>query len=359
MKISFKEDFYTYKIKVVGVGGAGGNSINRMMNVGIDGVEFIEINTDAQVLSLSKAPRKIQIGKKLTQGLGSGGDPEVGRNAIEENKDEVRNSLAKTDIVFITCGMGGGTGTGASNIVAQLAKSEGALTIGMVYAPFTFEGKVRIKNANEGIRALREEADTIIVIPNDRLLDIEGQNIPIPKAFRKADELLLEVIKGISELITKPGLINLDFADIRTIMSESGEAVLAVGKGYGQDRAIEAAESAMNCVLLGEASISGAKGILINVRGGEDLTVSELANTISRVREVASEEANIIFGALVDGDKTNEVAVTVIATGAERKWKRKGTLEHMHLPYGRKDSHEVTHEQENLEIPTFVRHKVH
>ncbi|HID93834.1 MAG TPA: cell division protein FtsZ, partial [bacterium (Candidatus Stahlbacteria)] len=265
----------------------------------------------------------------------------------------------KADIVFITCGMGGGTGTGAASVVAQLAKSEGALTIGMVYTPFTFEGKVRMRQAAEGIRALREEADTIIVIPNDRLLNIEGQNTPIPKAFRKADELLLEAIKGISELITKPGLINLDFADIRTIMSEPGEAVLAVGRGYGEDRAIEAAESAMNCVLLGEASISGAKGILINVRGGEDLGVSELANTISRIREVASEEANIIFGALVDGDKTDEVAVTVIATGVERKWRKKGAFEHMHLPYSRKDSNEVTHEHENLEIPTFVRHKVH
>jgi len=355
MRISFKEDSNPYKIKVVGVGGGGGNSINRMMDVGIDGVEFIAINTDAQVLSLSKAPYKIQIGKKLTRGLGSGGDPEVGRSAIEEDKDEVRNALAKADIVFITCGMGGGTGTGASSVVAQLAKSEGALTIGMVYAPFTFECKVRIRQAKEGICALREEADTVIVIPNDRLLNIGGQNTSIPKAFKKGDELLLEAITGISEFIIKPGLINLDFADIRAVMSEPGEAVIAVGKGYGEDRAIEAFEAAMNCILLGEASISRAKRMLINVRGDEDHIVSE---AISRIREVASEEANVIFGALVNGDKANEVAITVIATGVERKWKKKGVLEHMHLPYGRKDSNEVTHEHENLEIPTFVRHKV-
>jgi len=358
MRISFKEDPYPCKIKVVGVGGGGGNSINRMMDIGVDGVEFIAINTDAQVLSLSKAPRKIQIGKKLTKGLGSGGIPEIGRKAIEENKDEVMDALTKADIVFITCGMGGGTGTGASSVVAQLAKKEGALTIGMVYTPFTCEGKTRMRQAEEGIRALKEEADTVIVIPNDRLLNIEGQNTPIYKAFRKADELLLEAIRGIAELITKPGLINLDFADIRTVMSEPGEAVLAVGRGYGEDRAIEAAESAMNCALLGEASINGAKSILINVRGGGDLSVNELTNAISRIKEVVSEEANIILGALVNGDKSNEVAVTVIATGLERKWKNNATFaKHMRLPYDKKDSSEIIHE--NLEIPTFVRHKVH
>jgi cell division protein FtsZ len=304
-------------IKVVGVGGGGCNAVERMIKEGLQGVEFIAINTDAQALMLSNAPTRVRIGEKLTRGLGSGGNPEQGRKAAEESAEALYNVLRGSDMVFVTSGMGGGTGTGACPIVAQIAREVGALTIGVVTKPFTFEGSRRISTAEAGIEKLKDQADTLIVIPNDRLLQIVDKRATLQDSFRVADDVLRQGVQGISELITVPGLINLDFADVRTIMSEGGAALMAVGSGKGDERARMAAEQAISSQLL-DITIDGARGILFNVTGGPDLTLFEVNQAAAIIKETAHPEVNLIFGAVIDPNMGDEVRVTVIATGFER-----------------------------------------
>jgi cell division protein FtsZ len=304
-------------IKVVGVGGGGCNALDRMIEEGLQGVEFVAVNTDAQALMLSKASTRVRIGEKLTRGLGSGGNSEVGKKAADESAEELYEVLKGSDMVFITSGMGGGTGTGACPIVAQISKEVGALTIGVVTRPFTFEGARRIQNAEGGITKLKEQADTLIVIPNDRLLQIVDKRANLQDAFRIADDVLHQGVQGISELITVPGLINLDFADVRTIMSEGGAALMAVGRASGEDRAREAAEKAISSQLL-DITIDGARGILFNVTGGPDMTLFEVNQAAAIIKETAHPDVNLIFGAVVDPNMGDEVRITVIATGFER-----------------------------------------
>ena len=305
------------RIKVIGVGGGGSNAVDRMMAEGIQGVEFITINTDAQALMLSKAPTRIRLGDKLTRGLGAGGDPEIGRKSAEESADDLYAALKGSDMVFITAGMGGGTGTGAAPVVAQIAKESGALTIGVVTRPFTFEGSRRMQSAEEGINTFKEHADTLIAIPNDRLLQLADKRASLQTTFRMADEVLHQGIQGISELITIPGLINLDFADVKTIMSEGGAALMAVGVGEGDERARKAAEAAISSELL-DITIDGARGVLFNVTGGSDLTLFEVNQAAAIIRETTHPDVNMIFGAVVDPNMGDEIRVTVIATGFER-----------------------------------------
>lgn len=305
------------RIKVIGVGGGGSNAVNRMMDEGIQGVEFISVNTDAQALMLSKASTRVRLGDKLTRGLGAGGDPEIGRKAAEETADELYNVLKGSDMVFVTAGMGGGTGTGAAPVVSQIAKESGALTIGVVTRPFTFEGMKRQGSAEQGINKLKEHADTLIVIPNDRLLQLADKRASLQDSFRMADEVLHQGIQGISELITTPGLINLDFADVRTIMGEGGAALMAVGHGEGDERARKAAEQAISSQLL-DITIDGARGVLFNVTGGPNLTLFEVNQAAAIIRETAHPDVNMIFGAVIDPNMGDEVRITVIATGFER-----------------------------------------
>ncbi len=305
------------RIMVVGVGGGGCNAVNRMISEGVQGVEFVAVNTDAQHLAKSLASIRVRIGDKLTRGLGSGGKPEIGRKAAEESQQELREVLKGADMVFITAGMGGGTGTGASPIIARLAREEGALTIGVVTKPFSFEGPQRRRIAEEGIRALKEEVDTLIVIPNDRLLDVVDRNTRIQDAFRIVDDVLRQGVQGISELITVPGLINLDFADVRTIMSEGGAALMAVGEASGEDRARKAAEAAISSKLL-DVTIEGARGILLNITGGPDLTLFEVNEAAEIIRSVAHPEVNMIFGAVIDENMGDTLRITVVATGFDR-----------------------------------------
>ena len=305
------------RIKVIGVGGGGSNAVNRMMDEGIQGVEFISVNTDAQALMLSKASVRVRLGDKLTRGLGAGGDPEVGRKAAEETADELYNVLKGSDMVFVTAGMGGGTGTGAAPIVSQIAKESGALTIGVVTRPFTFEGMRRQQSAEQGITKLKEHADTLIVIPNDRLLQLADKRASLQDSFRMADEVLHQGIQGISELITTPGLINLDFADVRTIMGEGGAALMAVGKGEGDERSRKAAEQAISSQLL-DITIDGARGVLFNITGGPNLTLFEVNQAAAIIRETSHPDVNLIFGAVIDPNMGDEVRITVIATGFER-----------------------------------------
>ena len=305
------------RIKVVGVGGGGCNAVNRMIDEGLQGIEFICINTDAQALQLSKAPTRVRIGDKTTRGLGSGGNPETGQKAAEESAEELYEVLKGSDMVFVTAGLGGGSGTGAAPIIAQIAKEVGALTIGVVTRPFTFEGSRRNANAEAGANKLKEHVDTLIVIPNDRLLSIVDKRASLNDAFRKADDVLRQGIQGISELITVPGLINLDFADVRTIMSEGGAALMAVGVASGEDRARLAAEQAIASELL-DITINGARGILFNVTGGTNLTLYEVNQAAAIIRETAHPDVNLIFGAVVDPDMKDDLRITVIATGFER-----------------------------------------
>ncbi|MGB7341653.1 MAG: cell division protein FtsZ [Phototrophicaceae bacterium] len=304
-------------IKVIGVGGGGGNAVNRMINEGLGGVDFIAVNTDNQALMLSKAKTRVRIGDKLTRGLGAGGNPEIGRKAAEESQDDLYEVLRGADMVFIACGMGGGTGTGASPVVAQIAKELGALTIGVVTRPFTFEGSRRGQYASAGIENLKSQVDTLIVIPNDRLLQMADKRATLQQAFSLADDVLRQGIQGISELITVPALINLDFADVRTIMSEGGAALMAVGKATGDDRARQAAEMAINSTLL-DVTIDGARGILFNITGGTDLTLFEINEAAAIIKESAHPEVNLIFGAQVDETMGDECRITVIATGFEQ-----------------------------------------
>ncbi|GAB4434386.1 MAG: cell division protein FtsZ [Anaerolineae bacterium] len=305
------------QIKVVGVGGGGGNAVNRMIDEGMTGVEFISVNTDAQALLLSNCKTRVRIGDKLTRGLGAGGDPEVGRKAAEESADELYEVLRGADMVFVTCGMGGGTGTGAAPVIAQIARELGALTIGVMTRPFSFEGSRRSQVAEAGIEAIKGQVDTLIVIPNDRLLQIVDKRASLNEAFGSADDVLRQGIQGISELITVPGLINLDFADVRAIMAEGGAALMAVGRASGEDRARSAAESAISSNLL-DVTIDGARGILFNVTGGPDLSLFEVNEAAAMIRETAHPDVNLIFGAVIDENMGDEIRITVIATGFEQ-----------------------------------------
>ncbi len=302
------------RIRVVGVGGAGCNAVNRMVEERIFGVEFIGINTDAQALASCGASSVVRIGDKLTKGLGAGGDPTKGLRAAEESREEIMEALAGADMVFVTAGMGGGTGTGAAPVVAEVAKQVGALTIGVVTKPFGFEGSKRRMQAEEGLGRLQEKVDTLIAIPNDRLLSICEQGATVTEAFRAADEVLHQGIRGVSELITTPGLVNLDFADVRKIMSDSGPALMAVGHGKGDNRAVEAAKAAISSPLL-DVNITGARGVLLNIAGGADLGIHELNMAAQVVREVLDDDAEVIFGTVIDPDLGSEVKVTLIATG--------------------------------------------
>jgi cell division protein FtsZ len=310
------------RIRVVGVGGGGSNAVNRMIEETIQGVEFVAVNTDAQALMHCKAPRRVRMGDKRTRGLGAGGHPQIGKQAAEESTEELRSVLDGSDMVFITAGMGGGTGTGAAPVIAKIARDAGALTIGVVTKPFTFEGARRALAAEEGIEELKEQVDTLIVIPNDRLLEMADKRTSLQQSFKLADEVLRQGIQGISELITVPGLINLDFADVKTIMSVGGAALMAVGSGEGDDAAIIAAEEAINNSLL-DISIDGARGILFNITGGPDLSLHAVNQAAAIIRNTAHPDVNLIFGAVIDDQMKGRVRITVIATGFERSVPRR------------------------------------
>ncbi|MGE5484958.1 MAG: cell division protein FtsZ [Ignavibacteriales bacterium] len=334
------------KLRVVGVGGGGNNAVNRMIAAGLKGVDFISVNTDAQALALSNAMHKIQIGANLTKGLGAGANPEIGRQAAEENREEIARALEGSDMVFITAGMGGGTGTGGTPIVAEVAKEAGALTVGVVTKPFTFEGKRRMTVAEQGIDNLRQTVDTLITIPNDRLLQVVEKKTSILEAFRIADDILRQGVQGISDLIAVPGLINLDFADVRTIMMDTGSALMGIGAASGETRAVEAARAAVSSPLL-ETSIDGARGVLLNITGGPDLTLFEVNEAAEIISSVADPNANIIFGAVIDDSMKDNVRVTVIATGFDR-------------PAGARNEREFdvrSFPEDDLEIPAFLRRK--
>lgn len=336
------------KIKVIGVGGGGNNAVNRMISAKLQGVDFICVNTDAQSLQLSHAQMKIQIGNKLTKGLGAGANPEIGKKAAEESREDIVKSLKGADMVFVTAGMGGGTGTGAAPIVAEVAKEQGALTVGVVTRPFTFEGKKRAGQAEVGIEELKEKVDTLIVIPNDRLLQVADKNTSISDAFKIADDVLRQGVQGISDLIAVPGLINLDFADVKTIMSDTGSALMGIGRAKGDKRAVEAANMAISSPLL-ETSIDGARGVLLNITGGTNLGLFEVNEVAEIISSAADVEANIIFGAVIDETLEDELRVTVIATGFDERRKLEETISsEMELkPFTGDD----------LDIPAFLRRK--
>ncbi|MDP3976360.1 MAG: cell division protein FtsZ [bacterium] len=366
------------KIKVVGVGGGGGNAINRMIDSDLMNVEFIAVNTDAQALYYNNAPHKINIGKATTKGLGAGSNPDVGRRAAEESSEEIRAALEGADMVFVTAGMGGGTGSGAAPMIAEIARELGALTIAVVTRPFAFEGQRRIHQATQALEILRERVDTLITIPNDRILNIIDKKTPLTDAFTIVDDVLRQGIQGISDLITVGGLINVDFADVRTIMLNSGSALMGIGFGAGENRAVEAARAAIDSPLL-EMSIDGAKGIILNITGGNDLGMFEIDEAARVVTEYASDEAHIIFGAVVNDAYTGEIKVTVVATGFDeqeqtsrleqqrqktlagfglsRPTKRPDGLEGFGQSSKPKAERPMTQEEE-LEIPAFIRKKV-
>src|SRR5690554_383760 len=302
------------KIKVIGVGGGGSNAVNRMIEHGVQGVEFIAVNTDAQALNLSKAETKLRIGDKLTRGLGAGANPEVGKKAAEESKEAIEEALQGADMVFVTAGMGGGTGTGAAPVIAQISKELGALTVGVVTRPFLFEGRRRSTQATAGVDALKSNVDTLIVIPNDRLLEIVDKNTPMLEAFREADNVLRQGVQGISDLIAVPGLINVDFADVKTIMADKGSALMGIGVATGENRATEAAKKAISSPLL-ETSIDGAHGVLMNISGGANLSLYEVQEAAEIVTSAADQEVNVIFGSVINEELKDEIVVTVIATG--------------------------------------------
>lgn len=352
-------------IKVVGVGGGGCSAINRMIHGKLRGVQFVGINTDAQALSHCEAETKIQIGKETTRGLGSGADPDIGRRATEENKDEIYEALKGADMTFITYGAGGGTGTGGGPMVAEIARELGALTVSVVTKPFSFEGERRRKVAELGIEELRDKVDTLITIPNDRLLQVIDKKTTLYDAFMVVDDVLRQGVQGISDLITLHGLINVDFADVRTIMKDAGSALMGIGRSQGDNRAIEAARSAIDSPLL-ELSIEGAKGILFNITGGPDMTMAEIDEAAKAITEASDADANIIFGAIVDEAMSGEIKITVVATGFELERKAKGkpldtgiglpvaTFE----PLAKGEAEEKAEEPSELDVPAFIRRKL-
>lgn len=346
MMFEFVESDNGATIKVIGIGGGGGNAINNMINASLVGVDFIAANTDAQSLEVSKAHTKLQLGANITKGLGAGANPEIGRSAALEDADQIRQALDGTDMVFVTAGLGGGTGTGGAPVVAQIAKEIGALTVAVVTKPFNFEGRQRMKTADKGINELKETVDTMITIPNNRLLSLAAKKATFLEMLKKADDVLLYAVKGISDLITIPGLINLDFADVRTIMSEMGMALMGTGMSSGEDRATEAAQKAISSPLLEDVSISGAKGVLMNISSGLDLTIDEVQEASSLIQKEAHEDANIIWGTVLDQSAGDELRVTVIATGiGEVDVRPKPDLGV--IQGSRRD--------DDLEIPTFLR----
>ncbi|WP_078380977.1 cell division protein FtsZ [Sutcliffiella halmapala] len=366
-------------IKVIGVGGGGNNAVNRMIEHGVQGVEFIAVNTDAQALNLSKAEVKMQIGGKLTRGLGAGANPEVGKKAAEESKEQLEEVLKGSDMVFVTAGMGGGTGTGAAPVIAQIARDLGALTVGVVTRPFTFEGRKRATQAAGGIASMKEAVDTLIVIPNDRLLEIVDKNTPMLEAFREADNVLRQGVQGISDLIATPGLINLDFADVKTIMSNKGSALMGIGVATGENRAAEAAKKAVSSPLL-ETSIDGAQGVLMNITGGTNLSLYEVQEAADIVASASDQEVNMIFGSVINENLKDEIVVTVIATGfseAEINHTKQGArpvfgaqkspVQKREVKREEPVQQETTRQQqqsqpqpqveETLDIPTFLRNR--
>lgn len=356
------------QIRVVGVGGGGNNAVNRMIESNLNGVQFVAVNTDKQALYNSKAEYKIQIGEKLTRGLGAGANPEIGQKAAEESKDDIYQALQGADMVFVTAGMGGGTGTGAAPIVAEIAKEMGILTVGVVTKPFTFEGKRRNMHAEFGIKELKDRVDTLVTIPNDRLLEVAEKRTSIVDAFKIADDVLKQGVQGISDLITVPGLVNLDFADVKTIMFEQGLAHMGVGRASGENKAVEAAKQAIHSPLL-ETTITGAKGVLLNITGGPSLSLFEVNEASEIVTSAADEDANIIFGAVIDESLKDEVRITVIATGfdkvsiPEKSVVLSGKIDKDkdEVKTDEKSSDQDTEEREDdteeFEIPTFLRRK--
>ncbi|HNR97389.1 MAG TPA: cell division protein FtsZ [Anaerolineae bacterium] len=345
------------RILVVGVGGGGGNAVNRMIDAGLRGIEFVAVNTDAQSLLLSKAPTRLRIGDKLTRGLGSGGNPVVGAKAAEESHEELHQILEGADMVFVTAGMGGGTGTGASPIIAAQAKEAGALTVGVVTRPFSFEGTRRAKTADDGIVQLKEKAHTVIVVPNDRLLQIVDKKATIEDSFRMADDVLRQGVQGVSEVITEPGLINVDFADVRNVMSEGGSALMGIGRASGENRAAEAAKQAISSPLL-DVTIDGARGVLFNISGGSSLTLHEANEAAGIIRERVDADANIRFGAVLNEEMGDEVQITVIATGFNADG-RIQSRPFVVTPRKTLDFPVRSTDGEDLDIPSFLRRKRH
>ena len=364
-------------IKVIGVGGGGNNAVNRMIEHGVEGVEFIAVNTDAQALNLSKAETKLQIGGKLTRGLGAGANPEIGKKAAEESKEQLEEVLQGADMIFVTAGRGGGTGTGAAPVIAQISKDLGALTVGVVTRPFSFEGRRRSTQAISGIDTLKSSVDTLIVIPNDRLLEIVDKNTPMLEAFREADNVLRQGVQGISDLIAKPGLINVDFADVKTIMYDKGSALMGIGVATGENRASEAAKKAISSPLL-ETSIDGAHGILMNITGGMNLSLYEVQEAADLVTQSADNEVNVIFGSVINESLKDEIIVTVIATGfneieesANKPQRQRPSIKHQHQHQqqhaatieneqfsNQQVKEEPTYQEEDaLDIPTFLRNR--
>jgi cell division protein FtsZ len=337
------------KIKVIGIGGAGGNAVNTMISYNLKGVDFIAANTDAQALGASSSPIKIQIGAEVTKGLGAGSNPDVGRRSAIETKDLLRNSVEGADMVFITAGLGGGTGTGGAPIVAEISKEMQILTVAVVTKPFLFEGKKRNQQAEEGIAELRKIVDTLIVVPNQRLLSLGGKTLSLLEAFKKADDILYHAVKGISDLIMVPGLINLDFADVRSIMSEMGMALMGTGIARGDCRAVEAAQKAISSPLLEDNTIQGAHGILLNITGGPDMTLFEINEASSLIQSEAHEDAHIIFGTVVDEDMGDEIRITVIATGFNEPQKHNQVMKNV--------SRMGSHKREDLSMPAYLRHE--
>ena len=366
------------RIKVIGVGGSGQNAIHRMMETGIRGVEFVAINTDAQALHNSEADHKIHIGKTITRGLGAGMNPDIGRAAAEESKEEILDVIRNADLVFITCGMGGGTGTGAAPIVAELAKKTGILTVAVVTKPFAFEGAKRMEIANKGLDGLRQHVDTVISIPNDRILQIIDKKTSLLDAFKTVDDVLRQGVAGISDLITTPGMINVDFADVRSIMQNAGSALMGIGRGTGENRALDAARTAIDSPLL-DMSIDGAKGVLFNITGGKDLGMYEVDEAAKFITKSADPDARIIFGAVIDEEMDEEVKITVIATGFDSEATRQTPMRHVAAeeptllvekkpPYAprptpppmREEEPVISHsdDADELEIPAFIRKKI-
>jgi cell division protein FtsZ len=354
------------RIKVIGVGGGGGNAVNRMIEAGIEGIEFLVANTDLQALKRSRAPIKIQLGGKLTKGLGAGANPDIGRNAALEDTEKIIEALEGADMVFVTTGLGGGTGTGAAPIIASLATELNALTVAVVTKPFHFEGKRRMAQGDQGLRELRECVDTVITIPNERLLHTVDRNVSLQDAFKLADDVLRQAVQGISDLIIVPGLINLDFADVKTIMSGMGLALMGAGRASGEHRAMEATQQAISSPLLEEATIQGAKGVLINITGGSDLTLYEVNEASSIIREAADDDANIIFGAVIDDTLRDEMKITVIATGFDKDMSEVGTTT-SHAAAGVGQRYTPPSDlsprstgplrSDDLDVPTFIRKK--